>query len=265
MYVLAKNSSLVALDAATGKEIWIHVRLPGLSTRGIAYWESKDRKDRRLIFAMQHASCEQIDARTGKIDSVVRKQRTRSILKEGLGRDPKTISLIQSDDPGTGVREPDHFGLGHRRRLSLAPGDIRAFDVRHRKMAWTFHTIPHPGEFGYETWPKDAWQIGRRDQYVGRADARRSTGHRLYPHRLSPTYDYYGVDRAGTNLFANCLLALDARTRETAVAFPDGASRHVGLRRYHRAATGHGASRRKGDRRGRASDQSKVSCMCSIA
>ena len=65
MYVLAKNSSLVALDASTGKEIWIHSSLPGLSTRGIAYWESKDRKDRRLIFAI-NGFLEEIDARTGK-------------------------------------------------------------------------------------------------------------------------------------------------------------------------------------------------------
>ena len=65
MYVLARNSSLVALDAATGKEIWIHENLPGLATRGIAYWESKDRKDRRLIFAINNY-LQEIDARTGK-------------------------------------------------------------------------------------------------------------------------------------------------------------------------------------------------------
>src|SRR6266487_2020058 len=65
MYVLARNNSLVALDAATGKEIWIHENLPGLTTRGIAYWESKDRRDRRLIFTMNNF-LQQIDARTGK-------------------------------------------------------------------------------------------------------------------------------------------------------------------------------------------------------
>src|SRR5437867_13238029 len=65
MYVLARNSSLVALDAATGKEIWIHDNLPGLTTRGIAYWESKDARDRRLIFTMNNY-IQEIDARTGK-------------------------------------------------------------------------------------------------------------------------------------------------------------------------------------------------------
>ena len=98
MYVLARNSSLVALDAATGKEIWIHANLPGLTTRGIAYWESKDRKDRRLIFAMNNF-LQEIDARTGK--SILGFGASGLVdLKEGLGRDPKTIARIQTDTPG---------------------------------------------------------------------------------------------------------------------------------------------------------------------
>src|SRR3978361_2131419 len=83
MYVLARNSSLVALDAVTGKEIWIHEKLPGLTTRGISYWESKDRKDRRLIFTINNY-LEEIDARSGKSILTFGKQGLVN-LKEGLG------------------------------------------------------------------------------------------------------------------------------------------------------------------------------------
>ena len=91
------------------------------------------------------------------------------------------------------------------------PGDLRAYDVVTGKLAWQFHTMPHPGEFGYETWPKDAWK------YIGGAntwgeitiDAERGIAY--FP-TGSPTYDFYGADRVGANLFANCLIALDART-----------------------------------------------------
>jgi quinoprotein glucose dehydrogenase len=102
MYVLAKNSSLVALDAATGKEIWIHENLPGISNRGIAYWESKNRKDRRLIFAMNEY-LEEIDARTGK--SILTFGNHGLVdLRQGLGRDPKTVTRIQTDSQGASSR-----------------------------------------------------------------------------------------------------------------------------------------------------------------
>ena len=91
------------------------------------------------------------------------------------------------------------------------PGDIRAYDVVTGKTVWQFHTVPQPGEFGYDTWPKDAYK------YVGGAnnwgemsiDEERGI---VYVPTGSPTYDFYGADRHGANLFANCLLALDART-----------------------------------------------------
>ncbi|HKD09589.1 MAG TPA: PQQ-binding-like beta-propeller repeat protein, partial [Bryobacteraceae bacterium] len=98
MYVLARDSSLVALDAASGKEIWIHEHLPGLSTRGIAFWQGKDGKDQRLIFAINNY-LEEIDARTGK-SILTFGNRGLVNLKEGLGRDPRGISRIQPDTPG---------------------------------------------------------------------------------------------------------------------------------------------------------------------
>ena len=209
MYVLAKNSSLVALDAATGKEIWIHASLPGLSTRGIAYWESKDRKDRRLIFAI-NGFLEEIDARTGK--SILQFGNNGLVnLREGLGRDPKTMARIQPNTPGRIFEDLIILGSATGEGYLSPPGDIRAFNVITGKMVWIFHTIPHPGEFGYETWPKDAWRYSGGTNNWGEMTLDEARGIAYIP-TGSPTYDYYGADRPGTNLFANCLLALDART-----------------------------------------------------
>ena len=156
MYVLARKSSLVALNAADGREIWIHENLPGLATRGIAYWESNDRKDRRLIFALNNY-LEEIDAKTGKSILTFGK-RGLVDLKDGLGRDPKTIVRIQSNTPGRIFENLILMGSATGESYLSPPGDIRAYEVITGKMVWIFHTIPHPGERGYETWPKDAWQ-----------------------------------------------------------------------------------------------------------
>ena len=118
MYVLARNSSLVALDAATGKEIWIHANLPGLTTRGIAYWESKDRKDRRLIFAMNNF-LQEIDARTGK--SILDVWRQWAGRSEGRSRPRSEDHRSHSNRHSrTRFREPDHHGIGDRRGLFVA-------------------------------------------------------------------------------------------------------------------------------------------------
>jgi quinoprotein glucose dehydrogenase len=209
MYVLAKNSSVVALDAATGKEIWIHANLPGLTTRGIAYWESKDRKDRRLIFAINNY-LEEIDARTGK--SILTFGAHGLVdLRKGLGRDPRTINRIQSDTPGRVFEDLIMLGSTPGEAYLSPPGDLRAYHVITGRMVWSFHTIPHPGEFGYDTWPKDAWKYSGGTNTWGEITLDEKRGIAYFP-TGSPTYDYYGADRIGTNLFANCLLALDART-----------------------------------------------------
>src|SRR5688572_14011148 len=209
MYVQARNSSLVALDAATGKEIWIHENLPGLATRGISYWESKDRKDRRLIFALNNF-LQQIDARTGK--SILTFGNNGLVdLRHGLGRDPKTITRIQPESPGRVFENLIMVGSSVGEAYLSAPGDIRAFDVRTGKLVWTFHTIPHPGEEGYDTWPKDAWKYAGGANTWGEITVDEKRGIAYFP-TGSATYDYYGADRIGSNLFANSLIALDART-----------------------------------------------------
>lgn len=209
MYVLARNSSLVALDATTGKEIWIHENLPGLTSRGIAYWESKNRKDRRLIFALNDY-LQQIDARTGK-SILTFGQRGLVDLRQGLGRDPKTINRIQTDTPGRVFENLILMGSTPGEAYLSPPGDIRAYNVITGEQVWSFHTIPHPGEFGYDTWPKDAWKYAGGANTWGEITVDAKRGIAYFP-TGSPTYDYYGADRIGSNLFSNSLVALDART-----------------------------------------------------
>ena len=211
-YVLAKNNSIVALDASTGKEIWTHSSGPEIkiiTNRGINYWESKDRSDRRLLFASNHF-LRAIDARTGKTIPTFGTDGAVD-LKQGLGRDPKTLSLVQSTTPGRVFEDLLILGSATNQGYGSAPGDLRAFDVRTGRLVWTFHTIPHPGEFGYETWPKDAWQkVGGANIWSELSiDDKRGI---VYAPTASAKYNFYGVDRAGANLFADCLLALDART-----------------------------------------------------
>jgi quinoprotein glucose dehydrogenase len=212
MYVLAKNNSIVALNAATGKEVWTYSTSPApslITSRGINYWESKDRSDRRLLFAADHV-LHAIDARTGKLIATFGNAGGVD-LKEGLGRDPKTLKLVQSTTPGRVFEDLIIVGSATNQGYGSGPGDIRAFDVRTGKLVWTFHTIPHPGEFGYDTWPKDAWKtVGGANVWSEFSiDEKRGI---LYAPTASPKYNFYGADRKGANLFGDCLLALDART-----------------------------------------------------
>jgi len=209
MYVMGKNFSLIALNVVTGKEIWIHTNLKGLTRRGINYWESKDKKDKRLIFTLNN-SIQAIDAMTGKsIMSFGNKGYVD--MREGLDRDPTSIRKVQSMMPGVIFDDLLIIGSAPGEGYFSPPGYVRAYHVVTGKLEWTFHTIPHPGEFGYETWPKDAYK------YVGgvnvwseiSVDPKRGIA---YLPVGSPTYDFYGADRIGSNLFGNCLVALDART-----------------------------------------------------
>ncbi|MGC2404112.1 MAG: PQQ-binding-like beta-propeller repeat protein [Acidobacteriaceae bacterium] len=211
MYVFGKDDNVVALDAATGHEIWVHDngKPATISERGFTYWESEDRGDRRLFFATNNI-LHAVDARTGKlIDSFA--DHGNIDLREGLGRDPKTISEISSGTPGRIFENLLILGSTTGEEYGSPPGDLRAFDVRTGKLVWTFHTVPHPGDLGYDTWPKDAWKyIGGTNTWGGiTIDEKRGIAY--FPIG-SPTYDFYGADRVGSDLFSDCLLALDART-----------------------------------------------------
>jgi quinoprotein glucose dehydrogenase len=212
MYVLARNNSIIALDAATGKELWAHETEPNTRTitnRGINYWESKDRSERRLFFASNHF-LRAIDAKTGKTIETFG-DGGKVNLKEGLGRDPKSLALVQSLTPGRVFENLIIVGSATNQGYGSGPGDIRAFDVRTGKLAWQFHTIPHPGELGYDTWPKDAWKTAGGANVWGEMSIDEKRGI-LFAPTASAKYNFYGVSRAGANLFGDCLLALDART-----------------------------------------------------
>lgn len=209
MYVVAKNYSLVALDAVTGKELWIHANLKGITWRGLNYWESKDRKDRRIIFALNN-HLQEIDAATGKSILSFGNNGTVS-LKEGLGRDPATVGRVQSTTPGRVFEDLIILGSSPGENYFSPPGYLRAYNVLTGKLVWTFHTIPQPGEYGYDTWPKDAWKYAGGANTWGEISVDTKRGIAYFPVG-SPTFDYYGADRIGSNLFGNCLLALDART-----------------------------------------------------
>ena len=212
MYVLAKNDSIVALDAGTGRELWAHPTDPQsrqVTYRGINYWESADRSDRRLLFSVDNY-LQEIDARTGK--SILQFGANGLVdLRAGLGRDPKSLRLVQSGTPGRVFGNLIILGSATNEEYESGPGDIRAYDVLSGQLVWTFHTIPHPGEPGYETWPKDAWKtVGGANAWSGLSlDEKRGI---VYVPTASPKYNFYGANRTGANLFGDCLLAIDART-----------------------------------------------------
>ena len=212
MYVLAHNNSIVALDATTGKELWIHptdLKTTLITNRGINYWESADHSDRRLLFAADNF-LQEIDARTGK--SILDfGESGRVDLREGLGRDPESLALVQSTTPGRVFEDLLILGSATNEEYESGPGDIRAYEVRTGHLAWTFHTVPHPGEVGYGTWPKEAWKtVGGANAWSGLSlDEKRGI---VFIPTASPKYNFYGANRTGANLFGDCLIALNART-----------------------------------------------------
>jgi len=210
MYVVGKDMGVYALDATTGKQIWAHAIEGGQPTnRGFNYWSSKDGKDQRLIFAVD-SYMQEIDAKTGKsILSFGTNGRVN--LREGVGRDPASIGDIQNGTPGRVFENLIILGSAPGEMYDSPPGDLRAYDVHTGKIVWTFHTVPHPGEFGYDTMPPDAWKYVGGANTWGEISLDVKRGIAYFP-LGSPTYDLYGADRKGANLFGDCLLALDART-----------------------------------------------------
>jgi quinoprotein glucose dehydrogenase len=203
MYVAGTKNLVTALDAATGKELWTSTE--EATERGLAYWESADRSDRRLILTTNNGLRE-IDAKTGRlitafgvngtVDMRAGTPRRLGGPNKGPGRVFENLVIVGSNT-GEGYGSP--------------PGDLRAYDIVSGKLIWTFHTIPRPGEYGYETWPPDAWQYAGGANTWGEITIDAKNGLVFFP-TGSPTHDLYGADRAGNNLFGNCLLALDART-----------------------------------------------------
>jgi quinoprotein glucose dehydrogenase len=212
LYGISPTQKVFALDAATGKLKWKFDSgiLGTQPDRGLSYWASPDNKDRRIIVGVMNFVYE-LDSETGQPVPTFGNQ-GRIDLREGLGRDVAT-GFIALTSPA--VVYKDLFIVGGRlpETLPALPGDIRAYDVRTGKPRWSFHTIPHPGEAGYDTWPKDAWQkSGGANNWTGMT-VDQKTGI-VYVPTGSAAFDFYGGDRLGDDLFANSEIALNAETGE---------------------------------------------------
>jgi quinoprotein glucose dehydrogenase len=208
VYANTPTRKVVALDAASGKLIWkFDSGSGGIGpVRGVAYWT--DGKQSR-IFTGVGSFLYALNAPTGKVLQTFGES-GRIDLRKGLGGD-YTRHSFSLTSPGIVYKDIIIVGGKEPEEHPAAPGDIRAFDVHTGALRWAFHTIPHPGEFGYSTWPKDAWiNAGAANNWAGMAlDAKRGI---VYAPTGSAVPDLYGADRAGDDLFANTLLALDAET-----------------------------------------------------
>jgi quinoprotein glucose dehydrogenase len=217
MYVLAKNNSIVALDAVTGKERWTHPNTGAVTQRGINYWENKDRSDRRLLY-MNAGYLTAIDARTGDtIQSFG--DNGRVDIRVGLDRDIDAFPPLQPSNPGRVFENLFIIPLPARGdNYAAVPADVHAYDTRTGKLMWVFHSVPHPGEFGYETFPKDFWKTGGGVHNWNELSVDEKRGILYIPFGTA-RYDFYGANRHGQNLFGNSLVALDARTANESGTF----------------------------------------------
>jgi quinoprotein glucose dehydrogenase len=216
LYGYTPTQKVFALDAATGVVKWTFdsqtefgsERVASRAQRSMAFWRSGIEQRilagvSRYIYAIDPANGKIIRSfgDNGRID-----------LRENLGRDPK-LQAVSITSPGVIYHDLIIVGDAEPETLPSPPGDIRAYDVRTGKMRWIFHTIPHPGEVGYETWPPNAWTYsGSANNWAGMAlDEERGI---VYVPTGSAATDKYGADRVGDNLFANSLVALNAETGE---------------------------------------------------
>jgi quinoprotein glucose dehydrogenase len=208
LYGFTPTQRVFALNAATGALLWkFDSGVTGTQPdRGLAFWS--DGTDRRILVGVMHFVYA-LDAATGKPVPTFGKD-GRIDLRENLSRDDPA-PFVSLTSPAVVYKDLFIVGGRNAETLPAPPGDIRAFDARTGKLRWTFHTVPQPGEFGYETWPKDAWKYtGAANNWAGMAvDAERGI---VYVPTGSAAFDFYGANRVGDDLFANCLIAVDAET-----------------------------------------------------
>lgn len=219
LYGLSPRLNVFALDARTGKELWrfnpdkvgtaivdgSETQSMGVS-RGLSYWQAGD--DKRIFIGIG-AKLHALNARNGELITSFGNKGFVDI-RAGLGRDT-TQTFVAITTPGVVYKDLLIQGMRVGEGPNSAPGNVRAFDVKTGALVWTFHTIPQPGEYGYDTWPADAWQrVGGANNWAGMSlDEVRGI---VFVPTGSAAFDFWGGDRAGQNLFANSLLALDAAT-----------------------------------------------------
>ena len=217
LYFSTPSNRVIALEAESGEEIWEfdpQARHAGqrqfFQHRGVAYWQSKNGDDRRIVFGTFDGRLMALDAGTGKPCGEFGKDGTVN-LRAGVADAFPDAEYAVTSPPAiyrdlviTGAAVPEYPSKG-------PSGVVRAFDVRSGKLVWTFHTIPQPGEAGHETWEENAWQdrTGANVWSIMSVDTERGL---IFLPVGSASYDFYGADRKGMDLFSNSLVALDAAT-----------------------------------------------------
>ena len=206
--------NVFALQADTGKEVWTrptNTDPVGLSfMRGLSYWQNKHNQQQRILFTTSHHLLA-IDANTGQTITDFG-DNGKVDLRAGLGRDVNKIS-VYAPSPGVIFEDLIIIGTAVNETFGAAPGDIRAYSTVTGALVWTFHTLPHEGEVGYDTWPEEHWRTGGgANAWAGLSvDVGRGV---VYVPTGSATPDFNGSTREGDNLFANSILALNAKTGE---------------------------------------------------
>ena len=216
LYFSTPSNRVIALDAETGQEIWQFDPQAGrygprrfFQHRGVAYWQSKTGEG-RILYGTFDGRLIALDAKTGRPCREFGKDGAVDLRAGVVDAHPSAEYSVTSppaiyqDLVMTGAAVPEYPSKG-------PSGDVRAFDVRSGKLEWTFHTIPQPGELGHESWEGAAWKerTGANVWSIMSVDAERGL---VFLPIGSASYDFYGGDRKGLDLFSNCLVALDAAT-----------------------------------------------------
>src|SRR5262245_60777488 len=207
MYAPVGGGALAAIDAATGKEIWRKEGMAPSGARGMNYWESPDRSDRRFIY-LQRGDVIAVNAQNGEpITSFGNNGRVD--LRDAMERKP--AGPVGTSNPGRIFENLFIQPLPGGANYGGPPADVHAYDVRTGKLAWIFHVIPHEGEFGYDTWPAGHYKVGGGVHNWSEFTVDEENGIAFIGFGTA-RYDFYGGDRKGNNLYANSLVAIDART-----------------------------------------------------
>jgi len=222
IYLTSPSLQLIALEASSGKELWRFAptgkELSSGVNRGVTYWKHKDQE---CIFFPAGKYLYSVDAVSGNLNESFGDQ-GKIDLRADLGRDTATVSITVTT-PGIVYKNILIIGSATGEGYNASPGHIRAYNAQTGQLVWTFHTIPQKGEYGYDTWDWiEGENYGGTNNWGGMSlDINKGI---VYVSTGSPTYDFYGANRAGKNLFGNCIIALEATS---------------GIRKWHYQAVHH--------------------------